>query len=313
MENTEDFDTEKIPPVERTHHRPPYPHQPPPPPTTTSAPTSSPEQKNMSTGLHEADLWVYDDTQEIENPDEADPGEEMQDDSDLQDEYYKSLTTDHLGGGWFNQELRTMAENVELSHGSRYRTVPRAYDKDTVSTVPENHPIRAFARALETAPSGSIIRVYAFMLTDPFAIDMLIHYGKNNPIRLILFWDEDGRNKKAIDRFFKEYGDQAKKAFAQRISLEWVVRDTEGCSRFTQMHAKTIITDDFCLTGSYILSCPARCASWEHVVALTTEDSDKEAFDDIWNMLDAATKKRKAPAHTPTGVNPYAKKSVKQK
>lgn len=102
----------------------------------------------------------------------------------------------------------------------------------------------------------------------------------------------------------------AKRAFDQRIQLQWVVKDTANCSRFTQMHAKTAITDIFCLTGSYSLSCPARCASWEHLVALTTTDTDKSEFDALWSVLERAKNDRssKRKASAAPGTNPYAKR-----
>lgn len=120
------------------------------------------------------------------------------------------------------------------------------------------------------------------MLTDPFAIDILIHYGGENPIQLILYYDEEHRSKNALKAFFVEHGAIAKKAFDQRIQLRWVVKDTPNYSRFTQMQAKTVITDTFCLTVSYNLSCPARCANWEHLVALNATDSDRNEFDALW-------------------------------
>ena len=244
------------------------------------------------------------------NPDEDDAGgTRMQNDEELQDEYYDSLTPDDLGSGWFNQGLNDLHTNVTLAVGSRYTTSPRPYDSETSPRLPKDHPLRAIAKALHDAADGSLIRVYAYMLTDPLAIDMLIHYGKNNPVRLILYKDEDDYNQRSLRRFFSKFGSLAGNAFQQRIQVQWVMKDTVHCSRYTQMHIKTVITNDICLIGSYNLSCPARCANWENLVALQTTEKDKSDFDSLWTLLSAAQSERKkrktAPA--PAAGNPYTK------
>ena len=76
------------------------------------------------------------------------------------------------------------------------------------------------------------------------------------------------------------------------------------------MHMKTVVTDEICLIGSYNLSCPARCANWENLVALRSTEKDKADFDSLWTLLataQSARKKRKE-APVPSDVrNPYAK------
>ena len=156
------------------------------------------------------------------------------------------------------------------------------------------HPLRVIAKVLHDAADGSLIRVYAaYMLTDPFAIDMLIHYGRRNPIRLILYRDEDEYNLKSLCKFFAKYGTLAGNAFEQRIQVQWVMKDTANCSRYTQMHMKTVVTDEICLIGSYNLSCPARCANWENLVALRSTEKDKADFDSLWTLLATAQSARK--------------------
>lgn len=244
------------------------------------------------------------------NPDEEDAGgTRMQDDTELQQEYYDSLSVDDLGSGWFNKKLKDLHTNITLAVGTRYTTSPRPYDRDAYPLLPTDHPLGAITKALDDATDGSLIRVYAYMMTDPFAIDVLIHYGKNSPIRLILYHDEDGLNQKALRTFFTKYGSLASDAFSQRIQLRWVVKDTPHCSRYTQMHMKTVITDNFCLIGSYNLSCPARCANWENLVALQTTDKDKSDFDSLWTLLSTAqgNRKRRKTASASSTINPYAK------
>jgi len=243
------------------------------------------------------------------SPDEEDAGgARMQNDEELQDAYYNSLTPEDLGSGWCNKRPKDLPTNVSLSVGSRYTTSPRPYDSETNPCIPQDHPLRAITKAFNDAADGTLIRIYAYMLTDPFAIEMLIHYGKANPVRLILFNDEDDFNRKALKKFFKKFGTLAADAFKERIALQWAMKDTAHCSRYTQMHVKTVITDNFCLMGSYNLSCPARCANWENLVALQTTEKDKSDFDSLWTLLSAAQSARKRKtAPVAVGGNPYTK------
>ena len=48
----------------------------------------------------------------------------------------------------------------------------------------QHHQGHTILKILNDAADGTLIRVYAYMLTDPFAIDMLIRYGKACAVRL---------------------------------------------------------------------------------------------------------------------------------
>ena len=142
----------------------------------------------------EAELSPYPEKSgEYVNQDEADPGETMPDDSEIARTYYDSLTPDDLGSGWFNRNLETLPTMVTVSNGARFRTSPRVYDDKTAASIPADHPLRAIAKVLKDAPTGTVIRIYMFMLTDPFAIDMLI--------QLILHYDEEHKNKNTLEDF----------------------------------------------------------------------------------------------------------------
>ena len=54
----------------------------------------------------------------------------MQNDEELQDAYYNSLTPEDLGSAWWNKCLNDLPTNVSLSVGSRYTTSPRPYDSE---------------------------------------------------------------------------------------------------------------------------------------------------------------------------------------
>lgn len=206
------------------------------------------------------------------------------------DQYYATVTVEHMVNGWFDMRLQTLHENVKLSAQHRYRTVPRRYDP-LPQTVPAQHPIRAVAKAFHDAPKNSTIRIHAYMLTDPYAIDLLIHHGADKQILLIL--DDNEKNTKAQRDFFTKYGTIARDAFAKRVQVQVAARhaSTPFLSRYTQMHQKTIITEAFTFFGSYNLSCPARCSSWESMVCVESADSDVADFDKLWRLL-ADTKRK---------------------
>ena len=44
--------------------------------------------------------------------------------------------------------------------------------------IPLEHPFRVIDNMLHDGPDGSIIRVYAYLITDLNALDMFAHYGK---------------------------------------------------------------------------------------------------------------------------------------
>jgi PLD-like domain len=199
------------------------------------------------------------------------------------DQYYTTVTVEHTGSDWFDTRLQTLHESVQLSAQHRYRTVPRSYDPSPQS-VPAQHPIRAVAKAFHDAPKNSTICIHAYMLTDPFVIDLLIHHGADKQLFLIL--DDNEKNTKAQHDFFSKYGTIARDAFTRRVQVQLARHDsTPFFSRYAQMHQKTIITEAFAFFGSYNLSCPARCASWESMVCVESTDSDVADFDELWHLL----------------------------
>jgi len=65
-------------------------------------------------------------------------------------------------------------------------TTPRPdYDKSPL-TVPTQHPLRAIAKVLNEAPMGSIVRFYAYSLTDPFVLDLFTHHGNDKTVNVII-------------------------------------------------------------------------------------------------------------------------------
>ena len=197
-------------------------------------------------------------------------------------EYYESITPDVIGEGWFDKRLSTLHNGIDLAAGRAFFANPRRKDR-LPSDVPVRHPLRALAWVLAQAPVGSTVRVYCYMLTDPYAIDLIIHHGADKQVRVILHPDE--KNRSRLDEFFQDHGRIARRAFRDRLLVRVantsVIRGHNYCS----MHDKSIITDNYCTFGSYNLSCPARYQSWESLCIADAEPSHVQRFDQVWNTL----------------------------
>jgi hypothetical protein len=107
-----------------------------------------------------------------------------------------------------------------------------------------------------------------------------------------LILDDNEKNTKAQRDFFSKYGTIARDASVGRVQVQGARHDsTPFFSRYTQMHQTAIITEAFTFFGSYNLSCPVRCASWESMVCVESTDSDVADFDKLWRLL-ADTKRK---------------------
>ena len=194
--------------------------------------------------------------------------------------YYESLTPDIVGSGWFDQRLAALHQGIDIDSGRSFFTSPRQRDL-TPSDVPARHPLRALAWVLSQAPTSSKVRVYCYMLTDPMAIDLLIHHGSDKTIQIILHPDQKNRDR--IQEFFSDHGRIAMRAFRDRLQVR--IANTNHRHRYTQMHDKSIITVNHCTFGSYNLSCPARYQSWESLYVADKDQSQVQRFDVLWNSL----------------------------
>ena len=193
--------------------------------------------------------------------------------------YYESLTPDVIGSGWFDQRLAVLHEGIDIAAGRSFFTSPRPRDQNP-SDIPARHPLRALAWVLSQAPIGSTVRIYCYMLTDPLAIDLVIHHGSDKTIRIILH--PDNKNRDRIQGFFSDHGRIAMRAFRDRLQVRLA---NTNYHRYTQMHDKSIITDNYCTFGSYNLSCPARYQSWESLYVADRDESQVQRFDVLWNAL----------------------------
>ena len=187
-----------------------------------------------------------------------------------------------LGFGWFDKEMATLSNSVDLSL-SKFSTKPRPYDRRP-ENVPEQHPIRAIAKVLQEAPQNSTVRIYCYALSDPFALDLLIHHGGNKTIKIIMQPCE--RSKNRIKEFLKRFEMiNSYDVFYARVEIRIANINSPGCTRYTSMHDKRLMTHQHCLYGSYNLTPVARCANWEAMTLTDTSQQEIDAFEIEWNNL----------------------------
>jgi hypothetical protein len=195
-----------------------------------------------------------------------------------------SLTPEVLGSGWFDRRLENLHEGTDPDDHTFF-TSPRAYDSSP-TTVPLKHPLRAIARLLHDASPRSIVRVYAYMLTDYFCIDMLIHHGAGKDVRVVLHPDD--KTYARLKEFFTFHGVLAhQRAFLNRVHVRIANSRGAASTKFTQMHDTSILTDNRCTFGSYNLTNPARCANWEslHLTTSRPVPAQEERFDALYDSL----------------------------
>jgi len=83
---------------------------------------------------------------------------------------------DCFGFGWLDKRLGGLRDGVDLGQKTFYSSSPRPFD-DSPTDIPLDHPLRAIAKVLHDSSTGSKIRVKCHMLTDWFAIDLLLHHS----------------------------------------------------------------------------------------------------------------------------------------
>ena len=187
-----------------------------------------------------------------------------------------------MGFGWFDKEMATLSNSVDLSL-STFSTKPRPYDKRP-SSVPAQHPIRAIARVLQEAPRNSTVRIYCYALSDPFALDLLIHHGGDKTVKIIMQPCERSKNriKEMLKRFEKV---NSYDVFYARVQIRIANLNSPACTRYTSMHDNRLMTEQHCLYGSYNLTPVARCANWEAIALTNTLQREIDEFETAWSSL----------------------------
>jgi hypothetical protein len=197
-------------------------------------------------------------------------------------QYYASLTPDLQGLGFFDTRLASFHEGPNLPEDRHFYTAPKSLShlQDPAST-PRDHPLRAIAWILETAAPNSVVRVLSYSLTDPIAIDLLIHAGATREVKVILHPNE--KSRRAMKEFVDQHG---KNAFLENMEVRLANLSGSPCeSRLVQMHDKSIITENYTTYGSYNLSSFARVGNWESLCVTDTHPKCRDAFDRIWEAI----------------------------
>lgn len=113
--------------------------------------------------------------------------------------------------------------------------------------IPLDHPLRAIARAFHEASDGTLLRVTIFKLTDSVEtilfLFLLIRYGKNHPIRLLL--SDNADNKRALDEFSTKFGALFDEVISIGVDnkhreMSYTIRFLDSASRATFPRRQTI-------------------------------------------------------------------------
>ena len=156
-------------------------------------------------------------------------------------QYYASLTPDLRGDGHFDTRLANFHEGVNVPEERYFCSRPKslAYLNDDPRKTPADHPLRAIAWVLESAPPNLVVRVFCYSLTDPIAIDLIVHAGSSREVKVILH--PNNRSKRALEEFVDQHG---KSAFLENVEMRLANLTGADCeSSKVQMHDKSIITD----------------------------------------------------------------------
>ena len=190
--------------------------------------------------------------------------------------------------GWFIPDLALFHTSVSVVSGSRFSCTPRDYDQ-APGDVPANHPVRAISRLMHDAPDLSVVRIYAYSLTDPYVIDMIAHYARSKQVKIIMHPDQ--HTIRRIQEFCNNTptapdGSNPRHLFSRLVEIRAFPLDSPHCNEFTAMHGKSIITESLAVVGSYNLSVQARCKNREFVYCVESTDVDKAEFDAEWQTLE---------------------------
>lgn len=196
--------------------------------------------------------------------------------------YYDALTPDVLGEGYFDQRLAHAHKGVNIEQSRTFYTEPHRREISPVE-LPERHPLRAVAWVLQQAPPRSTVRLYCYVLTCPMAIDLLIHHGADKSVNIIIH--PSGQTTMRLEEFFADHGRIARRAFRDRLHVRVADLNIPRRGRYTQMHDKSIITDQFTTFGSYNMTNPGRYQNWESLHVADSEPSHAAHFDALWNSL----------------------------
>lgn len=208
-----------------------------------------------------------------------------------------------FGYGWLDKRVGTLHDGVDLTKKTFFRAVPRRFDNEP-KDVPVDHPLRAIARVLYESPPRSNIRVKCNMLTDWFAIDLLLHYGASHVVQIIVDYASPAelaeaarleKEKKPAQKYtvnslrkFLDFFQRANSVLLFETVEIRVANTVDGhCCKYgrSSMQEKTVITENQTACGSYNLTGYACCKNWESLHVFATTADVVEDFDTHWGAL----------------------------
>ena len=207
------------------------------------------------------------------------------------------VPADSQGLGWFDRRNASLSSGVDLAQLDFYKTCPRKYDQDATQ-IPADHPIRAIAKVLESTEDDSTVRIKCYRLTDCIAIDLLLHFGADRNIQVIIDYvskedigDETKKNTvNALMKFLEYHKHFGSYAIFRQIEMRvahTLPAENKHCCNYghSSMHEKQIITDSHSVYGSYNLTGYARCKNYESIRISPARQEERAAFDTLWNEL----------------------------
>lgn len=234
----------------------------------------------MSSGLDEQ----FDDEGLEEQFDDEDDLRRMEEEGEalfeeVENRYYEQLR-ERLGDGCRDPLLEDFHAGVSLATQSFFIAHPRPMiSYSDIPGTPSDHPLRAIAAVLHQAPQPSVVRVFAYSLTDVAAIDLLVNAGKTRTVRVLL--QRSDSTRKAL----KKWADEVEKAgILEHLEMRLASVETLGAmSSMASLHAKAVITINLMAIGSYNLSKLARSGNLETLAVMPTQQSLVHKFDEIWD------------------------------
>lgn len=171
--------------------------------------------------------------------------------------------------GWYFPELKEFEFAEPLDPGETFECSPEM-GYTTIQNLAADHPLRGiftlFRIALnrftdESSREGFTVRVYVYQLTDIYILDLLMHYSRVIPIKLILnpcigtfkrvqehadFLLSKARRNRALESLGTPH------ILLSALSVRLV--NLDNLSGYASMHRKSIMLDDISLVGSYNLT-----------------------------------------------------------
>eukprot|EP00977_Amphora_coffeiformis_P020632 scaffold8374_cov175-Amphora_coffeaeformis.AAC.71 len=130
---------------------------------------------------------------------------------------FSSLTPDLQGDGYFDPRLANFHEGMmNMPEEQYFCSKPKSlsYLNDDLQKTPADHPLRAIAWVLESVAPNLVMQIFCYSLTDPIAIDLIVHAGTSCEVKVILH--PKNKSKRALEEFVDQH---EKSAFLENVEM----------------------------------------------------------------------------------------------